>query len=48
MNIPDHVSESLELERFLGLKILKFFDAELRIRIRNIFDPAHGIRDGEL
>jgi hypothetical protein len=26
MNIPDHISESLET--FFGLKILKFFDAD--------------------
>jgi hypothetical protein len=31
MNIPDHISKSLE--QFLGLKILKFFDG----------DPGSGI-----
>ncbi len=38
MNIPDHISESLK--QFLGLKILKFFDADpgpgiFLTRIRN-------------
>jgi hypothetical protein len=33
-NIPDHISKSLETT-FLGLKILKFFDAEY-------FDPDVG------
>jgi hypothetical protein len=33
MNIPDHISESLET--FFRLKILKFFDADL--------DPGSGI-----
>jgi hypothetical protein len=34
MNIPDHISESLETV-FFGLKILKFFDADP--------DPGSGI-----
>jgi hypothetical protein len=38
MNIPDHISESLET--FFGVKILKFFDADLGSGI-NIPDPQH-------
>jgi hypothetical protein len=33
MDIPDHISESLE--KFFGLKIVKFFDADV--------DPGSGI-----
>jgi hypothetical protein len=36
VNIPDHISESLET--IFGLKILKFLD---------LFDPLSGIRDGK-
>jgi hypothetical protein len=52
MNIPDHISESLET--ILGLRILKFFDADPYPRsaifvtlagIRDLFDPCSGIRD---
>jgi hypothetical protein len=44
MNITDNFSESLQ--SVLGLKILKFLDAELDpgSRIRNLFDPGSGIR----
>jgi hypothetical protein len=35
MNIPDHISDSLE--KILVLKILKFFD------VGNLFDPASGV-----
>jgi hypothetical protein len=39
MNIPDHLSESLET--IFGLKLLKFFDAD------PIRDPQHwvGVKD---
>ena len=43
LNIPDHFSESLDRYLlFLGLKILKFFDA-IRIRDLESFEPC--IRD---
>ncbi len=47
MGIPDHFSEILEIVQFLGLKILKFFDADPGpgFGIRNLFDPGPGIRD---
>jgi hypothetical protein len=40
MNIPDHISESLEI--FFGLKILKFVDADPApgFGIRNIFEAG--------
>jgi hypothetical protein len=49
MNIPDHISESLETI-FFGLKILKFFDADpdLGSGIRSPFDPGSGIQDGKI
>jgi hypothetical protein len=40
MNIPDHISESLET--IFGFKILKFFDGS---GMRNLFDPGSGIQD---
>jgi hypothetical protein len=52
MNIPDHISESLET--IFWVKILKFFDVEPDpgSRIRNLFEPGSvmekfvsGIRD---
>jgi hypothetical protein len=45
MNIPDHISE--RLEKFFGLKILKYFDADPGSGIRNLFDSGSGIRDGK-
>jgi hypothetical protein len=42
MKIPDHISESLET-MFWVRKNLKSL---VRIRIRNLFDPGSGIRDG--
>jgi hypothetical protein len=44
MNIPDHMSESLET--IFGLKLLKFFDADLGSGIvltRDRFDPGSGM-----
>jgi hypothetical protein len=41
MNIPDHISESLET--FFGLKISKFFDVDPGSGIRNLFDPGSGM-----
>jgi hypothetical protein len=38
MNIPDHISESLE--KFFGLKILKFFDADPGSVIFLALDPG--------
>jgi hypothetical protein len=38
MNIPDHISESLET--ILGLKILKFFDADPGSEILLTLDPG--------
>ncbi len=48
MNIPDHFSESLET--FFGLKILKFFDADLDpgfgiFSTMDLFDPGSWIWD---
>ncbi len=37
MNIPDHISESLET--IFGVKILKFFDADPDLGSGNLFDP---------
>ncbi len=42
MNIPYHIYESLETI-FLGVKILKFFDADLGIWIRNLFYSGSGM-----
>jgi hypothetical protein len=39
MNIPDHISESLETI-ILGLKILKLFDVDPGFGIRNLFDAG--------
>jgi hypothetical protein len=38
MNIQDHFYESLET--VFGLKILKFFDADPELGVRNLFDPG--------
>jgi hypothetical protein len=45
MNIPDHISESLET--IFWVKILKFFDvnADPDRGSGNLFDPGSGIRD---
>jgi hypothetical protein len=45
MNIPDHISKSLET-----IFWLKYLDYLMRIRsgIRNLFDPGSGIRDGKI
>jgi hypothetical protein len=43
MNIPDHISESLET--VFGLKILKFFDADPGSGIFLTLDPGSGFRD---
>ncbi len=48
MNVPDHISESLETIFWVKLlicwvKILKFFDADAGCR--TIFDPGSGIQD---
>jgi hypothetical protein len=47
MNIPNHISESLET--VFWVKILKFFDADPypESDIRNLFDPGSGIWDGK-
>jgi hypothetical protein len=53
MNIPDHISESLET--IFWVKILKFFDADADPGSGNLFDPrsgnpfhpGSGIRDGK-
>ncbi len=53
MNIPDHISESLET--ISGVKLLKFFDADADPGSGNLFDPGSGnlfgpgsgIRDGK-
>jgi hypothetical protein len=45
MNIPDHISESLET--IFGVKLLKFFDADADPGSGNLFDPGSGIRDGK-
>jgi hypothetical protein len=49
MNIPDHISESLET--IFWVKILKFFDEDtgsgmgkIRIRDRKNLDPQHWVR----
>jgi hypothetical protein len=41
MNIPDHISESLET--IFGLKILKFFDADPGFGIFLTLDPGSGM-----
>jgi hypothetical protein len=46
MNITDHISESFET--IFGLKLLKFFDADLDRGFRNLFDPGSGIWDGKI
>ncbi len=43
MNIPDHISECLEL--FFGLKILKFFDADPDPGSVIFFYPGSGIQN---
>jgi hypothetical protein len=43
MNIPDHISESLET--IFCVKILKFFDADADPGSGNLFDPGSRIRD---
>ncbi len=45
MNIPDHISESLET--IFWVKILKVFDAYPDPGSMNIFDPGSGIREGK-
>jgi hypothetical protein len=46
MNIPDHISESLET--ILWVQILKFFDADTDPGSGNIFYPGSGIREGKI
>jgi hypothetical protein len=48
MNIPDHISESLET--IFGVKILEFFDADVDPDpgSGNLFDPGSGIRDEKI
>jgi hypothetical protein len=41
MNIPDHISESLET--IFGVKILKFFDADADSGIFLTLDPGSGM-----
>jgi hypothetical protein len=41
MNIPDHISESLET--IFGIKILKFFDVNADPGSGNFFDPGSGM-----
>ncbi len=42
MNIPNHISESLE--NIFGFKILTFFDADPDpSEIKNLFDPGSGM-----
>jgi len=38
MNIPDHISESLET-----IFWVKYLNSLIRIRIRNLFDPGSGM-----
>jgi hypothetical protein len=45
MNIPDHISESIET--IFWFKILKFFDADADPGSGNLFDLGSGIRDGK-
>ena len=41
MNTPDHIF-------WVKLKILKFIKKKKRFRIRDLFDPGSGIRDGKV
>jgi hypothetical protein len=41
MNIPDHISESLET--IFWVKILDFFDADTDPGSGNLFDPVSGM-----
>ncbi len=43
MNIPDHISESLET--IFGLKILKFFDTDPRSEIFLTLAPGSGMEN---
>jgi hypothetical protein len=43
MNIPDHISKSLET--IVWVKIIKFFDADPGIRDRKYSDPGINIPD---
>jgi hypothetical protein len=45
MNVPDHISESLET--IFWVKILKFFHADADPGSGNLFDPGSWIRDGK-
>jgi hypothetical protein len=45
MNIPDHISESIET--IFWVKILKFFDAYPDSESGYLFDPGSEIRDGK-
>ncbi len=45
MNIPDHISGSLET--ISGVKILKFFDVDADPGSGNLFYPGSGIRNGK-
>jgi hypothetical protein len=44
MNIPDHISESLVTIFW----IIKYLNSLMRIRIRDLFDPASRIRDEKI
>ncbi len=43
INIPDHISESLEI--IFWIKILKFFDVDADPGSGKLFDSGSGIRD---
>jgi hypothetical protein len=42
MNIPDHISESLET--IFWVNLLKFFDADTDLGSGNLFDPGSGMK----
>jgi hypothetical protein len=41
MNIPDHISESIET--IVGVKVLKLFDADPDSGSRNLLEPGSGM-----
>jgi hypothetical protein len=43
MNIPDHISESLETSFGVKIPVLDFFDADTDPGYGNLFDPVSGM-----